>query len=338
MASSTASFELAPPATANAPAASASALAKWHAPVLRLCAFIALLLAADRLVATVLRHGLDRYFGLDRDAVVLCVGHSRTVLGIDDALLQRELNVPVAKYAVNGANTQDRLAMVRQYLNHHRSVKVLVYDVSAFTFTDKGLSSNSYKLFYPYLDDPDMSADIHRNAVSSSEIWCREIFHTLRFDETTLALAFRGYSGLHGNFKIGSVNVAATRASIAAGQTRSMAIDPDNVALFEQTLDFAHAHGVRVVLVYIPTLDILSNSNRPAHDAAIALVRQIAAAHPGVTFLDYNSDLETHHELFFDPIHMNAAGQAVVSGRLAEDLSLELARDPTVPEPLSANH
>jgi len=324
MASSTANSEIAatPTPTAALPRFS------WPRTLLRLAAFLLLLLFADRLVAAVLRHGLDRYFGLDRDATVLCVGHSRTVLGIDDALLERELRVPVAKYAVNGANTQDRLAIIHQYLNHHDSVKVLVYDVSAFTFTDKGLSSNSYKLFYPYLDDPDMSAHIHRSATSSSEVLYRRIFATMRFDETTLSLAFRGYTGVRENLKIGHVDIAATQQRIAQGQTRSMAIEPDNVKLFEQTLDFARARGVRVLLVYIPTLDLFSNADRPAHDQVIALLQQIAARHDGVTFLDYNTDLESRHELFFDPIHMNAAGQAIVSQRLAGDLSLVLTRQP----------
>jgi hypothetical protein len=293
----------------------------WRGAILRLGLFVCLLLLADRMVAAVLRHGLDKYFSIDRNAVVLCVGHSRTVLGIDDALLERELQVPVAKYAVNGADTQDRLAMIRQYLDHHDSVKVLVYDVSAFTFTDKGLSSNSYKLFYPYLDDSDMGAHIRLNAESHAEVIWRQIFATARFDEVTLSLAMRGYSGLRANLKIGAVDIAATQDRINHGETRSMEIDPENVALFQQTLDFAHSRGVHVVLVYIPTLDILSNSNRPQHEKVIALLKQIAAAHDGVTFVDYNSDLESHHELFFDPIHMNSAGQAVVSKRLAGDLS-----------------
>jgi len=300
----------------------------WPRTLLRLGAFLLLLLITDRLAAMVLRHGLDHYFGLDRDATVLCVGHSRTVLGIDDALLERELRVPVAKYAINGANTQDRLAMIRQYLDHHKSVRVLVYDVSAFTFTDKGLSSNSYKLFYPYLDDPDMSAHIRHNATSTAEVFWRQIFATLRFDETTLALAIRGYTDVRENLKIGNVNVAATCDRIAHGETRSMAIESNNVKIFEKTLDFARSRGVRVLLAYVPTLDILSNADRPAHDRAIALLTQIAAAHDGVTFLDYNTGLESRHELFFDPIHMNAAGQAIVSQRLVGALSLELMRDP----------
>ena len=301
----------------------------WRAALLRFVAFVLLLLAADRLFAGMLRHGLDRYFGLDREAVILCVGHSRTVLGIDDALLQSELHVPVAKYALNGANTEDRLAMVQQYLKLHPSVKVLVYDVSAFAFTDKGLSSNSYKLLYPYLSDPDIAADIRHNVSSRLELLWREIFATMRYDEVTLALSFRGYTGLRENLKVGAVDIAALQDRIKHGETRSMLIEPANVEIFENTLRFARSRGVYVVLVYIPTVDILSNSNRSSHDAAITLIKRVAAAHDGVTFLDYNADLESRHELFFDPIHMNANGQAVVSRRLAVDLSRILSESTT---------
>jgi hypothetical protein len=332
MALSTANSE--PPVTAkvNPPAARATPRparqSTWPIRLARAGVFLFLLFAADRLVGMFLLRGLDRYFGIDRDAAVLCVGHSRTVLGINDALLERELHVPVAKFAINGANTQDRFAVVQSYIRHHPSVKALVYDVSAFTFTDKGLSSNSYKLFYPYLDDPDIAADINRNAASSSEVLWHRLFFTLRFDEVTMSLAFRGYSGVRGNLKIGNVDVAATQDRINHGETRSMAIEPDNVELFKQTLQFAVLRGVRVVLVYIPTLDMLSNSDRPDHDKVITLIKEIADDNPGVTFLDYNTDLESRHELFFDPIHMNAAGQAVVSQRLARDLAPILALGP----------
>jgi hypothetical protein len=295
----------------------------------RITGFILLLLVTDRLIGGTLRRGLDRYYGMDRPATVLCVGHSRTVLGIDDGMLERKLGVPVAKYAFNGANTADRLTMIRQYVSSHPSLKIIVYDVSAFTFTDKALSSNSYQLFYPYLDDPIVTAHIRTRARSIDEIFWRKIFTTLRFDEVTLALSMRGYMGLRANLKAGHVDAEATRERIRRGEVRRMEIDPLNVDLLEQTLDYAQSHSIRVALVYIPTLDVLSNSDRPAHDAVMAKVRSIAARHKGTIFLDYNRGLETNHELFFDPIHMNAAGQAMITGRLAEDLSRALDEDPS---------
>lgn len=296
----------------------------------RVMGFILFLLVTDRIIGRTLRTGLDRYYGMDRAATVLCVGHSRTVLGIDDGMLERKLGVPVAKFAFNGANTADRFTMIRQYLGTHSSVKIIVYDVSAFTFTDRALSSNSYQLFYPYLDDPIAAAHIRGSAQSIDEMFWRKIFTTLRFDEVTLALSMRGYMGLRANLKAGHVDVEATRERIRRGEARRMEIDPLNVDLFEQTLAFAQSHSVRVVLVYIPTLDVLSNSDRPAHDTVMAKVKTIAARHKGTMFLDYNRELETDHGLFFDPIHMNAAGQMLVSRRLAEDLSRALDEDPFV--------
>ena len=86
----------------------------------------------------VLQKGLERYVGLDRNATILCVGHSRTVLGIDDRQLERELGVSVAKYVLNGVNARDRLAMIRHYfVKYPKSVKVVVYDVARSPFPTK---------------------------------------------------------------------------------------------------------------------------------------------------------------------------------------------------------
>src|SRR4030095_15251609 len=44
---------------------------------------LVLFLALDRVAGSILLRGLERYYGMDVPAQVLCVGHSHTVLGID---------------------------------------------------------------------------------------------------------------------------------------------------------------------------------------------------------------------------------------------------------------
>lgn len=284
-------------------------------------AFVLLVFAADRATDALLWHGLARYWGLDRPAAVLCVGHSRTVLGIDDEYLEQRLGVPVAKYAVNGANIADRYAMIRHYFDlHPDSVKVVVYDVSAFTFSDRGLSSNSYKLLYPCMRDPAILQHIRANAASRDEVLWRRVFHALRYDEVTVSLAARGLKGLRANLKEGTVDLANVRETVRLGQARKMEIDPQSVELFSQTLAFIRSRGVKVVLVYIPTLDVLSDSDRTQHDHMIDMLRGYADGR-GTVFIDYNRDYESRHDLFFDPIHMNGKGREVISHRLGDDLA-----------------
>jgi hypothetical protein len=293
----------------------------WRSLAFKAVLFLLLVFALDRAVGLVLKHGLERYVGLYRDAAVLCVGHSRTVLGIDDRRLEHDLGIPVAKYALNGVNAGDRLAMIKHYFARHpHSVKFVVYDVSAFTFSDKGLSTNSYRLLYPFIDDPAIAEHVKAMTPTAHEwLWHRAMW-SLRFDEVTLSLAMRGFTNVRGNLKMGTVDVDAVRKSVQAGQARTMAIEPENVAAFEETIRFVQSRGAILVLAYIPTLDVLSDADRAAHDRIVAMLQRYAQANAGVKFLNYNLDYEHRAELFFDPIHMNAAGQKVVTDRLVQDL------------------
>ncbi len=81
--------------------------------------FLVILFLSDQIAGGFLRMGLDRYFGLDVPARILCVGHSHSVLGIDKIALEKELHTPVSKYARQGADASDRLAMIRHYLAVH---------------------------------------------------------------------------------------------------------------------------------------------------------------------------------------------------------------------------
>ncbi len=125
--------------------------------VLKALLFALLFVCLDQVAGSIFRRGLDRYYTLDEPAGILCVGDSHTVLGLDRVRLERETGVKVAKFALEGANTLDRLALIRYYFNRHPdSVRVVVYDVSDHTFSSKGLSSNSYQLLFPFMDDPEV--------------------------------------------------------------------------------------------------------------------------------------------------------------------------------------
>ena len=63
----------------------------------------------------------------------------------------------------------------------------------------------------------------------------------------------RGYSNVRGNLKMGNVDVDAVRRTVSAGQARKMAVEPENVAAFEETIRVVQSHGATLVLAYIPT-------------------------------------------------------------------------------------
>jgi len=115
-----------------------SADSKRHPAVRRFLAraalFVAILLLLDYALGAVLTYGLKRYFGIHGNAPVLCVGHSRMVLGTDAEILEQALGVPVAKYTIRGANAADRFAMIRHFLTEHLDVRVILYDVESTSF------------------------------------------------------------------------------------------------------------------------------------------------------------------------------------------------------------
>lgn len=293
---------------------------------IKLAVFSLLCVLFDRLAAEFLEMGLERCYGLDIPAEVLCIGHSHTALGIDKTSLERELAAPVAKYARNGANLADRLAMIKQYLERQpSSVRVLVYDVDAHVFTGEGLSRNSYTLFYPFMDSPSVDSYVRQSA-SFMDYHIRHILTLRRFDLETCNASLRGWLRVYANLKRGTVDVGRLRKEIAAGRIRHISFDEESTKCFEETLRFVLGRGIHVVLLYIPTIDLYNEAEPEKHRQAIQLLREYSRKYERVTFLDYASVFGQRHELFYDSIHMNPQGQSVVTQKLVQDLKPLLLR------------
>jgi len=289
--------------------------------LIKLLLFSGIFLLLDYGIALILEKGLDRTYGLDRPAQVLAVGHSHTQSGLDREMLERGLGVPVSMYATGGANTFDRLAMIQHYFSKHAgSVRTVVYDVDYTTFNSGGISSNSYRLFYPYMGNSAMDRYVSKNAGSTSEYTSRRFIRSLRYDNHTLNQSLRGLIGFHSNYKTGKLDVVALRQRLARDKHDAIRVDRENVKYFEETVRFVRSQNARLVLLYIPTIDIMNNLDRVGHQRIIGMFKSYAAADPGVIFLDYNEKYERRHELFRDPTHLNRAGQEIVSNDLIRDL------------------
>ncbi|MER2582344.1 MAG: hypothetical protein ABTR20_06460 [Candidatus Competibacter sp.] len=289
----------------------------------RAALFMTVLLSTDFAVWTVLARGLERYFGLDAGAEILLIGHSHTVLGVDKERLETLTGLRVAKYAREGANMADREVMIRHYLERHpRSVQFVVFGVDAHSFTAAGLSKNSYQLFLPFMADPTVRDFLAaQKALSGLEWGVRRVLRTARFNETTLALAVRGLQGNWQSYKRGQVDLARLEKQIANGDFRRIAFEATEQARFEALREFLRARGIRLILAYYPTVDVLNRAEPERFAQAMALLAGFANPEQGVWLLDYNAEYAGRHELFFDPIHLNVDGQAVITERLARDLN-----------------
>ena len=115
---------------------------------------------------------------------------------------------PVAKYAIQGATTADRLAMIRHAFDRHPGrVRAVVYGVNAHLFSDRGLSSNSYRLFLPYMDAPAYRSYVRAHCPSAGEFALRLLLRCSRFEPVTATLAWRGYTRDWRSLKRGTVDV-----------------------------------------------------------------------------------------------------------------------------------
>jgi hypothetical protein len=287
----------------------------------KICLFLAIFLVQDYVLANFLKKGIDKTYGLDHPSPLLSVGHSHTQSGIDRDLLEKGSGMPVSMYATGGATTFDRLAMIRHYFSlYPGAVHTVVYDVDFTTFNSRQVSSNSYRQFYPYLDNPDMAEYIRKNVGSWSEYTSRQLVKLLRYDNHTLNQSLRGHLNFRQNFKQGRVDVERLKESLARGKQAEIAIDEENLRCFEETVRLVRSHNARLVLLYIPTIDLMNNYDRHHYNQVISMFTQYAAHDPGILFLNYNLKYADRHELFRDPTHLNRAGQILVTNDLVRDI------------------
>jgi len=287
--------------------------------LVRFLIIVGIFFLGDVSIFHLLKNGMDRYYGLNKPARVLCVGHSHTVLGIDAQRLESELGVPVAKYATSGANTMDRLWMVRQYMNRQPSVKTVIYDVDPRLFDSEGLSSASYTLFLPYIDDPAMAPYLRREC-SWQEYAVAKVLRTARFRDQSLLIALRGLLGKIEAKKATSLHVENVKGFLERERKRKVRINTDSVACFRETIDFLTGKGIQVVLAFIPVADLLNATDPVGMVKATEIFREVADRNPNVYFFDYNRDYQHQHELFYDLQHLNGDGNRIVTGRLIEDI------------------
>ncbi|NLP11053.1 hypothetical protein GX408_11725 [bacterium] len=287
----------------------------------KLIVFLALLFFLDWCGARLLQHGLDVYYGLNKEAEILCVGHSRMVQGIDQELLEKRLARPVAKYAVQGTFLDDHYVMLEQFLERHpQSVTTFVYIVDDYTF-GKGLGQNQYRLFYPFIDIRCVAAHVRSHAASWSEYASRSWLRLLRFSDTTIqSVARLGLMGRQEPAPEDSVDVLKLQAKLAALKLdEQYAVLDENVRLFERLVQLPCSRGLRVVLLYVPFIDLLDDGGSE-HRRALPLLRSYARQKQGIHLIEIDKAYTHRYDFFSDATHPNRAGQIYITEQLAAGL------------------
>lgn len=287
--------------------------------VVVLASFIISFVVLDTLVGAVFQNGLERYYGLNDNAPLALLGHSHLMLGIDKVMLEQELGVKVAKYTSEGVNVADRKMMADYLLQKDKALKTLIYGVDAWMFTGEGLSENSHVLFYPFMDD-DAVGEFIKEKASPSEFWSKKLIKSTRYNEGLIASAMRGYLQKWDNLKWGKINVEKLRLDIAQGNYRAIKNEADNIKILRETIKMLKKEDVKIILLYIPTIDLVNEIQNKEFLESIGIFRELEAEYDNVEFLNLLEPFSHQHELFFDPIHLNPQGQKLVTEDLIKVL------------------
>lgn len=281
----------------------------------KLVGFVLLFFLVDFGLGFILIKGLNKYYGLGDDSEIALVGHSHLMLGLDKEKMEKELHKKVSKYTREGVNVFDRRIMVEQLLSDNHQLTTVIYGVDAWTFSRDGLSSNSYQLFYPFMDTKTIDDYVYSSA-DLGDYLTKKIIPTTRYDELLISGAVRGYLGNWTNLKFGTVDVKALEISLAKGDFRKIDNDLENIKIFKETLALLTENNLKVVLLYVPTIDLLGNAQEKTFQDTINLFQKITADYDNVEFLNLQDPWSHNYRMFYDAIHMNPEGQSEVTERV----------------------
>lgn len=279
--------------------------------------FFVLLIAFDRVTGLCLNKGLDTYFGLDQHSEVLFIGHSHLMLAVDKTDFEMQTHTSVSKYCREGVNVADRYQMVRQYLNlpASDSLRFVLYGVDQFMFTGEGLSENSYKLFYPFIDEPVMN-DYIRSSTDFSDYLLHKTLCCTRYSDALLNSSIRGWMHDWSNYKFGTLNVRALIDQVANNRQRHIRFEQSLIDDFERTISLLESKDIITILVNTPIAKPLNEYEPEKYSKFTNYMRQLDSSSSMVVYWDLNPEYSDKYDLFLDPIHLNVDGQKVINQEL----------------------
>lgn len=274
-------------------------------------------LLADRGISRIINVGLNNYFGLNQHAGLLLIGHSHLMLAVDKETLAHGTGLKVSKYCREGVNVADRYQMAKQFLDspYSDSLKMVLYGVDQFMFTGEGLSANSYTLFYPFMDDPNIDAYIKVSA-TAVDYWEHKLLCSTRYSDALLNSAIRGWRHDWSNYKNGVLDTVQLKEEISARHQRSIRFEKGLVRAFEETLQLITTRKLKVILINTPIAQMLNEYEPQKYEKAITYFQSLANDNEFVEYWDLNPLFSKNYDLFYDPIHLNPKGQAVVTEEL----------------------
>ncbi len=280
-----------------------------------LAAAVVTFFIVDNLANLLMMRGVERFYGLDDKSDILLVGHSHLMLATDKERMEKELGLKVSKYCREGVNVSDRKMMVEHFLNSGcaDSLRYALYGVDLCTFTGDGLSLNSYKLFYPFMDNRYVGCYIQSQS-DGTDYWLHKLVKTTRFNDEGLKNAVvRGWAGNWDNFKNGTIDTETYRQKLLNGEERHIVMNSELMSQFRETVKMLTDRGVRVILVNTPTFYMLNEYEPEKYREMIDWFADYADSNDLVEFWDFNPQYAHDDAIFSDRLHLNRHGQQIIT-------------------------
>ena len=291
--------------------------------LIRIALAVVLLIAVDSVINIIMMRGVNHYYGLDQKPEILLIGHSHLMLATDKERLENETGLSVSKYCREGVNVSDKKAMVEHFIStgNSDSLKYVLYGVDLATFTGDGLSQNSYKLFYPFIDNPIIGKFIKEQA-APTDYWLHKLVSSTRFNDDGLKnSAIRGWLGNWSNLKTNTIDVEAYKKRLANGDERHIQMNDELIKQFDETVSLLTNKGIKVILVNTPTLDLLNGFEPEKYAQIINWYSRYAEGNQYVDFWDFNPMYESDYSIFSDRLHLNQKGQRIITEEIIERIN-----------------
>jgi hypothetical protein len=286
--------------------------------------FFLVIYLSDTVIAGLLKYGLEGCYGINSPVDIIFVGNSRVEAGIDPKVVSDRLKVPVAKFAIGGANTSDRLEMVKYWLSKRTTpVKCLVYGVDQYTFRNSRFKGgeDAYRHFYPFIDNCGVAEYVKQNTNSLEEYYLKKYIKLSRYNNQDKSLSLGYFLNKEEAHADGIVNLKNRNDVSRNLSDYTTSIDDEGITVFEGTLNYLSQKKIPVVLLYFSTTDVLNDLNGSRYRESISLLRAFAEKYKGtVQICEFTAEWSTRYDLYSDYSHLNRKGQVLASQLVSDFL------------------
>ncbi|MDH8700988.1 hypothetical protein M2138_000326 [Dysgonomonadaceae bacterium PH5-43] len=280
--------------------------------------FVTVLIIINFALGRILLEGVNKFYGLNQFSEVLMIGHSMLMLSVDKEMLENKTELSVSKYTREGVNVIDRYTMTKQYLEspYSDSLKYVLYGVDQFTFVGSGLSENSYKLFYPFMDNDVINDYVKISEDTKLDYFIHKVFSLTRYSDVLINASQRGWRGDYSNLKKGTLDIESLKMQMETGTShhnRAITIDENLLVVFDETLKMITDRGVNVILVQTPVVDVLNEVDKDGYAKVANIFTSYTENNELIEYWDLNYKFSSDYSLFFDAIHLNPKGQREIT-------------------------